>query len=319
MVHKDTGIMSPNGSNKVLRVLFVCTGNTCRSPMAQTVFNLKAKELGISAAAFSRGLFADGSAISKNAVKALEESSYEPDSHISSTVTYEDMRDGDLIIGISKRHAAQLAAAFPEYKDKIRSFPTDISDPFGGDVEVYKAALSDIIEGMDEILEYVKQMSAEDNIGENEKNHGIVIERLSKAHIDGMENIENKCFSEPWSKKALEELLTNEYAVYFVAKDLESSEVAGYCGMYVSLDTGAINNIGVLPEYRRCGIGSRLLESIIDYSQNNGITLLTLEVRESNTGAKALYEKFGFTEVGTRKNYYRKPTEHAILYNKQII
>ena len=146
----------------------------------------------------------------------------------------------------------------------------------------------------------------------------IEILRLGACHIDGMEKIENICFSEPWSKKALEELLLCDYAVYFVAYDRDNGTVAGYGGMYVSVDCGAINNIGVLPEYRRQGLGERLLGSLTEYSENNGITLMTLEVRESNAPAIALYEKHGFVLVGTRKNYYKKPTENGLLYNKEI-
>ncbi|MBR5309440.1 MAG: ribosomal protein S18-alanine N-acetyltransferase [Clostridia bacterium] len=147
----------------------------------------------------------------------------------------------------------------------------------------------------------------------------IEILRLDASHIDGMEKIENTCFSEPWSRRSLEELLSCDYAVYFVAYDNENGAVAGYGGMYVSVDCGAVNNIGVLPEYRRRGIGERLLSALTEYSENNGITLMTLEVRESNIPAIGLYEKHGFTLVGTRKNYYKKPTENGLLYNKEIV
>ncbi|MBE6704208.1 MAG: ribosomal-protein-alanine N-acetyltransferase [Ruminococcaceae bacterium] len=146
----------------------------------------------------------------------------------------------------------------------------------------------------------------------------IVYERLMPSHIDGMEVIENLCFSEPWSRRSLEELLDCEYAVYFVAKDEESGTVAGYAGMYVSLDVGNINNVGVLPQFRRCGIGKRLMNELCSYCKNNSITLLTLEVRESNLPAIGLYESLGFENVGVRKNYYKKPSENGVLYNLEI-
>lgn len=146
----------------------------------------------------------------------------------------------------------------------------------------------------------------------------VIIKRLDASHIDGLEVIENTCFSEPWSRKSLEELLNCEYAVYFVAVDDETNIVAGYCGMYVSFDIGNINNIGVLPDFRRSGVGAALLSELCLYCKNNSITLLTLEVRESNTPAIGLYEKLGFEKVGIRKNYYKKPTENGLLYNKEI-
>ncbi len=144
----------------------------------------------------------------------------------------------------------------------------------------------------------------------------IKIVKLNPSHIDGLENVENACFSEPWSRKSLEELLTCEYAVYFVAEC--DGEVSGYAGMYVSYDNGSINNVGVLPEYRRCGIAAGLLSALIEHSKHNGITLLCLEVRQSNSPAIALYEKFGFKKVAVRKNYYKKPTEDALLYNLEL-
>ena len=147
----------------------------------------------------------------------------------------------------------------------------------------------------------------------------IIYEKLNSSHIDGLETIEKQCFSEPWSRKSLEELLCCDYAVYFVAKDSETNKVAGYIGMYVSLDTGNINNVGVLSEYRRMGIGYGLISELVRHSVKCGITLLTLEVRESNLSAILLYEKFGFEKVGVRKNYYKKPTENGLLYNKEIV
>lgn len=146
----------------------------------------------------------------------------------------------------------------------------------------------------------------------------VKIERLNQCHINDVSEIENICFTEPWSKKALEDLLTCNYAVYFAAIDDISKKAVGYCGMYVSFEIGAINNIGVLPQYRNCGIASKLLYSLYDYSLMNGIDILTLEVRKSNVPAIKLYEKFGFKKVGERKNYYKKPTEDGIIYNFEI-
>ncbi len=144
----------------------------------------------------------------------------------------------------------------------------------------------------------------------------IKIVKLNPSHIDGLESVENSCFSEPWSRKSLEDLLTCDYAVYFVAEC--DGEVAGYAGMYVSLDTGSINNIGVLENFRRKGIAAKLLSALVEHSRNNGITLMCLEVRISNAPAIALYEKFGFKMVAKRRNYYKKPTEDALLYNLEL-
>lgn len=123
--------------------------------MAQAVFNDKAKKLKISASAFSRGLCADSSPISDNASAALCELGISDFKHISQTVSKEDVHKADVIIGISSRHAARLIAEFPSYCDKIYAFPFDISDPFGGSIDVYRKALCEISEGIDIIIREV--------------------------------------------------------------------------------------------------------------------------------------------------------------------
>ncbi|MBR4961512.1 MAG: low molecular weight protein arginine phosphatase [Clostridia bacterium] len=130
------------------RILFVCTGNTCRSPMAAALYN--ALYAGDASRAFSAGLAADGSGISKNAVQALERAGIKaaPDNnypaHISRTVKETDLEEADLVIGITGRHAMQLMFAAPEYASKITAMPTDIGDPYGSDLQTYEACLAQI-------------------------------------------------------------------------------------------------------------------------------------------------------------------------------
>ncbi len=136
-------------------LLFVCTGNTCRSPMAAALWN--DRFAGKDSHAISAGLAADGSGISANAVSALLQkgirSTPENDylSHISHTVTEEDMEKADIVFGITQRHAMQLLFAFPQYAAKISVLPKDISDPYGGDLAVYEKCLSDIEAAMEEM------------------------------------------------------------------------------------------------------------------------------------------------------------------------
>ncbi len=126
-------------------ICFVCTGNTCRSPMAAALFNHEYAESGYHA--ISRGLAADGSPISQNALIALADfgiASTEANdyaSHISKTVTKDDIISSDIIIGMTSRHAMSLMFSFPEYAAKITAFSRDIPDPFGAAPEEYKACL----------------------------------------------------------------------------------------------------------------------------------------------------------------------------------
>ena len=81
---------------------------------------------------------------------------------------------------------------------------------------------------------------------------------------------------------------------------------------------GSITNIAVHPDYRHQGIASSVLEKLVSHSCDNKLEFITLEVRESNINAIKLYEKFGFEEVGRRKNYYSNNHETAILMTKYL-
>lgn len=131
--------------------LFVCTGNTCRSPMAAALFNAFWSDRAI---ASSAGIAADGSPISENARLALigrgvsSTATNDFAAHISSQVTGDKLRAAARVYGISKRHQMALIAAFPECAEKIFSLPLDISDPYGGDLATYKRCLSQIEEAL---------------------------------------------------------------------------------------------------------------------------------------------------------------------------
>ena len=141
---------------KPLRVCFVCTGNTCRSPMAEALANAMAKETGVSIEAFSAGLFASGEPMAKNAILALS-SAQIPEVHpyrlhLSHSLTEEEAKSYDRIIGVTRRHALELFFRFPALVDKIVSLPHDVADPFGGDLAVYTACLDQLKQEIAELL-----------------------------------------------------------------------------------------------------------------------------------------------------------------------
>ena len=144
----------------------------------------------------------------------------------------------------------------------------------------------------------------------------IEIKRLGDEHIDRLCELEKSCFSVPWSRESFVWAKDNENAYFIIAED--EGKIVGYAGLCFVLDEGDIANVATSPEHRRRGIAAALMSDILTFAKENGIMHLMLEVRESNAGAIALYEKIGFTKVAKRKNYYSKPTEDAEIMRLEL-
>lgn len=145
----------------------------------------------------------------------------------------------------------------------------------------------------------------------------IRIVRSVPDHIDDIVIVENLSFKIPWSKQSIsDELVKNKFALYFSAEF--DSHIVGYAGMWHICDEGHITNIAVHPEFRGIGIGSLLMESLIEKASYLEIISMTLEVRKSNAAAQALYRKYGFQDGGFRKAYYADNNEDAIIMWKTL-
>jgi ribosomal-protein-alanine N-acetyltransferase len=140
---------------------------------------------------------------------------------------------------------------------------------------------------------------------------------MTADHLDQMEEIERICFTDPWSRRMLAENLENDMAVTLVAQG-ENGAVLGYACLLVVLDEGTVTNLAVRPEYRRSGIATELLEVFRRFGEGTGLAFLTLEVRASNAGAIALYEKLGYAQAGLRRNYYEHPREDAVIMTREF-
>ena len=121
--------------------------------------------------------------------------------------------------------------------------------------------------------------------------------------------LDKLCFNVPWSEKSFCEEAENPLATYFVAK--EDEKIVGYGGIWNVSGEGQITNIAVHPDMRKKGIASEILKQLISSSKT--FEKIFLEVRESNTAAICLYEKYGFKKCGIRKNFYHSPTENGII------
>ena len=133
---------------------------------------------------------------------------------------------------------------------------------------------------------------------------------MKREHLEGVAILERLCFAEPWSAKALE-LLLGDGAFALVCT--KGDDVVAYGGMLTVLDEGQITNIAVHPDYRRCGLGRRVLTEVLNEAERRGLSEISLEVRASNLAAIALYEQTGFVCVGRRRGFYRQPTEDAMV------
>ena len=143
----------------------------------------------------------------------------------------------------------------------------------------------------------------------------MTISRMCPEHIFQVAELEQMCFSAPWSEKSIASELQNDLALWLVA--LHEDTVVGYIGSQTVCGETDMMNVAVHPDWRRRGIGESLIEQLIVQLKQRGSSNLSLEVRSSNGPAVALYEKLGFRQVGRRPNYYRNPKEDALILRKE--
>ncbi len=140
----------------------------------------------------------------------------------------------------------------------------------------------------------------------------IIIREMSSNDLPEVIAIEDQCHATPWTSSSFKYEITNKEAVLKVVE--LNGRVIGYVCVRTILDMTHILNISVLPDFRRLGIGSMLVHSVLQVlGELRPDRAITLEVRESNTAAKKLYRKFGFEVTGRRKDYFKKPEEDALI------
>ena len=145
----------------------------------------------------------------------------------------------------------------------------------------------------------------------------MILRRANANDIDRIAEMEKVCFPEdPWSRDMVAaEFSGLNQARYYAAE--EGGEIVAYAGIWVIPPEGYITNVAVLPECRRKGIASAVLQKMIEDSLAEGVTDITLEVRVSNAPAIALYKSFGFEEAGIRPKYYQDGEDALIMWRHQ--
>lgn len=143
----------------------------------------------------------------------------------------------------------------------------------------------------------------------------IEIAEMQMKDLPEVAGIEESIFSQPWSENGFAASLQSKDTLYLVAR--MNGEIAGYCGLLQSFDEADITNVAVKESCRRRRVAETMLTELIRRGAERGIAAFTLEVRCSNAGAIALYEKLGFLNCGVRRNFYEKPVEDAVIMWKR--
>ena len=138
------------------------------------------------------------------------------------------------------------------------------------------------------------------------------IRRARADDAGGITELEELCFSDPWGRKDIFTYICSSDGMCFVATDDQGKPIAYMLGRLIAPE-GEIYRIAVHPDKRQRGIGYRLLSYALKTERGRGLETTFLEVRKRNLPARRLYLAYGFREVGERKNYYKDPTDDAVV------
>lgn len=141
-----------------------------------------------------------------------------------------------------------------------------------------------------------------------------VIRRALAGDCEGLGRISVQAFSQPMSSAEFERELSVRFSLILIAE--VNGALAGFINIWRVCGEADLNNIAVDTAYRRRGIGQALLDAGI--RECSDCSVMTLEVRRSNSAAIAFYEKNGFEFIGVRKDFYEKPQEDAAIYKKAL-
>ena len=278
------------------KIMFICSGNTCRSPLAEGLFKNYLNDNNISdieVGSAGVGAF-PGDEVSINSILVAGNRGVDISSHRARNINPEHLLTTDLFCCMSDSHKQFLL----KHCDENKIMVLNVADPYGRPLEIYEECVKQIESQFSEIVERI--------------NNTIVIREMQETDIKEIADLEKECFSEPWSETSLRDELTNETARFYVLRDNE--KLLGYIGSNNICNEVYITNVAVNTDCRGMGYGKILVNHLIKQSEVEKAFFITLEVRESNENAISLYEKCGFKLIGKRNNFYSKPTENALIY-----
>ena len=150
----------------------------------------------------------------------------------------------------------------------------------------------------------------------------IRVRRLVLADLAAAQAVERESFDEGWSPTAFESELRHNGAARYVLLERAAAhrwEALGFAGLWLQYDEAHVVTVAVLPHERRNGYGRVLVHALVTVAAAYSMADATLEVRASNTAARALYSGYGFWEVGERKQYYRDPPEDGVIMTTEAL
>lgn len=139
----------------------------------------------------------------------------------------------------------------------------------------------------------------------------INIRHMTLNDLDDVTDIASRCFSAPWERKDFEFSVRAEHDTGLLAEC--GGMAAGFCIIRCCSPQADIIDVAVIPEARKQGIGTLMVEKLLDEGRKRGVSEFMLEVRASNLPAIRLYENAGFVTIGVRKLYYSTPVEDALV------
>ncbi len=142
------------------------------------------------------------------------------------------------------------------------------------------------------------------------------IEKMTLENLNQIKDNLISDFDDFWNYNVLKQELECENSYFIIAKN-NDDEIVGFAGLKNIIDEANIMNIVVKKSFRHHGIGSILLENLLNYSKDNNLKTITLEVNEHNLSAIRLYDKFDFDHIGIRKKYYNGESD-AIIMSKKL-
>lgn len=145
------------------------------------------------------------------------------------------------------------------------------------------------------------------------------LEAMTELWLDQVAHIEKRAYTHPWARGNFSDSLRAGYQARVL---LQHHQVLGYFVLMKGLDEAHLLNITVTPDAQGQGLALRLLDELAAWSASQGAQWLWLEVRVSNTRARRIYERYGFKEVGLRRNYYPLAPfkrEDAVVMNLSLL